>query len=177
MLFALGLVASPAGAATEAERLALAAPEPSLVIEGPEAGPPGEGPGGLVITWNTGTGVLAGLERSIDGGPFERIGQFDPVIQVTTDGAPAAAKQEFRLSQVGADTKVLVTATLQNGKVTITKVARPVPPRDTAAWIDKLIQLAPYAIFALFAVLIALYLWSLRGLRRGPLETEAIDAA
>lgn len=171
ILAATVLLVSPASSASRTEQLAASAPLPTLTVKGPENGPPRDGVGGLVISWNTGIGVLAGLERSIDGGAFVRIGQFDPVITVTTDGAPAAAKQVFRLSQAGTSSKVLVMATLQNGQYRVDRVARPVPPRDTAAWIDTLVQYAPYAIIAFFGVLTALYLRSLRGLR------EVADAA
>jgi hypothetical protein len=140
---------------------------PSLEITGPKGGtdPPADGPGGLVITWATNTGAVAGLTRSIDGGKPEQIGFYRPIAREVTSGAPPQARQVFKLTQAGLEDKLLITAVVQNGKVQVLETHRPVAPRDTADWIDELVRLAPYAILALFAVLTAMYLWSLRGLR------------
>lgn len=146
------------------EELAAARPAPTLTIFGatPEAPPSQEL---TQASWDTGTGALAQLTWSVDGSEPKRIGLFDPRATVTIPAVPDAARQVFQLSQVGRTPKDLVTAVVQNGEVTITKTERPVPPRDTPGWVDKLVQIAPVAIFGLFVVLTALYLRSLRGLR------------
>lgn len=146
------------------EELAAARPAPTLTIFGatPEAPPSQEV---TQASWDTGTGALAQLTWSVDGSTPKQIGQFDPRATVTIPPVPDGARQVLQLSQVGRTPKDLVTAVVQNGKVTITKTERPIPPRDTPGWVDELVQIAPVAIFGLCAVLTALYLRSLWGLR------------
>lgn len=172
-LFAV-LPASTAAASAIQDAVNAAAP-PSLTITGADGtSPPADGPGGVKVTWVTGTGVVAGLTRSIDGGKPEQIGFYRPVATELADGAPPQARQVFKLTQAGLqDGKVLITAVVQNGKVQVLETNRPVAPRDTPDWIDEAVRLAPWAIIAFFGVLIGLYLWSLRELRR---PTEPVDA-
>lgn len=157
------LAAGTTSAATIAEKAA-AQPEPVLSVYGKNLDLP-PGPDGIQVTWDTGTGALAKLTRSVDGGKPVQFGLFDPRATVGIPPVPDSARQVFQLSQVGRTPKDLVTVVVQGGKATVVKTERPVPPRDTPPWVDQLLQITPVLILALFAVLTALYVRSLRGLR------------
>lgn len=151
-----------AAAPAAADDYRAADPTMSIRGTGSEKAP---GPGGVHIDWTTGDGQAGQLYRSDDGRPAVPVGITAGSGYIDLPGIPAGSRAEFRLKQVGLVDKVLATATVQNGKSDIRILTRTTPPPHVPSWVNRVMQLVPFATLLLFGVLGLLYLRSLRGLR------------
>lgn len=143
---------------------AVAAPgDPEISVRG--VGQTAPGPGGVHVDWATGGGQPGRLLR-VDGvGEPVGVGYTDGYGSIDLPGVPAGTRTVFRLEQAGLTEKLLATATVQNGKTTVAIISRATPPREVPGWVDRVMQIVPFATLALFAVLLGAYLWSVRRLR------------
>lgn len=138
--------------------------DPTMAIRGTgsEKAP---GPGGVHVDWTTGDGQAGQLYRSDDGRPAVPVGITAGSGYIDLAGVPAGSRTEFRLKQVGLVDKVLATATVQDGKSDVRILTRTTPPPTVPSWVNRVVQIVPFATLLLFAGLGLAYLWSLRGLR------------
>jgi hypothetical protein len=137
---------------------------PRMVVTG-VGGAATPGAAGIHVEWATGDGQAGRLFRADGAGPLKGVGYADAYGSIDLPGTPDGQRTLLQLQQVGLTEKVLITATVQGGKADVRAVARPAPPRETPAWLADVLKFAPFLVVAIFAILTASYLWSLRGLR------------
>jgi hypothetical protein len=139
-------------------------PPPSMQITS-KTGAAKLGPEGITVSWSTGDGTGGALFRSVDGGPFKQINAGFSSFQQEIFDTPYTVPQRFQVRQLGDTPKVLIDAVIEGGKPRIVSIARPIPPHSVPTWFPDFMRLVIVEVFALFGVLTAAYLWSLRGLR------------